>query len=190
MPAITARRVAGGLLHGGGVAGAVVVADGDHAQSLSERPLDDRRRRHVVRRAGRERRVHVQVCGADVHAWSPHAQGVEPADDVEGVGRRHEERDALRDGLGAHVVLGAAAAGEDHGRQLGVAGDGDHVEVHLQRHEHAALGGVRQHVAEQVGGVAALDLGLAAAGHLGCEPVRPSSRAISSSFMTCSPPRV
>ncbi len=60
--------LAGGLLHGGDVAGAVVVADGDHAEAFSDRRVDDRRRRHLAVRAGRQRRVDVQVCEADVHA--------------------------------------------------------------------------------------------------------------------------
>ena len=65
------EALAGGLLDGGDVARAVVVADGDHGQALSERRVDDRRRRHLVVRAGRQRRVDVQVCEADVHAWFP-----------------------------------------------------------------------------------------------------------------------
>ena len=45
--------------------------------------------------------------------------------------------------------------------QPGMAGHGDDVEVHLQGDQDPAGGGVRQHVAEQVGGVALGDLGVA-----------------------------
>ena len=47
-----------------------------------------------------------------------------------------------------------------------MAGDGDDVEVHLQRDQQPALGRVREHVAEQVGRVAAVDLGVAVVGDL------------------------
>src|SRR5690606_32438426 len=63
--------LAGHLLDGGDVAGAVVVADGNHAKPLSKCCADDHRRRHGVVCARRERGVDVQVCQADVHAWVP-----------------------------------------------------------------------------------------------------------------------
>ena len=63
--------VAGGLLDGGDVARAVVVTHRDHAKTFNERGADDDRRGHGVVRAGRKRRVHVQVCEADVLAGVP-----------------------------------------------------------------------------------------------------------------------
>ena len=150
-----------GLLHGGDVARAVVVTDGDHVQALSDGHGDDHGRRHALRGAGRERRVHVQVCGAALHASVPFRPSPYSRPTTSNVpcGAENRARPSAA-ALSTHLLVGAAAAGEHHGGHLGVAGHGDHIEVHLQRDQHAAGGGVGQHVAEQVRGVAAGHLGV------------------------------
>ena len=49
------------LLHRSGIAGRVVVADGDHVKPGLQRRGHDGRRRHLLRPAGRERRVDVEI---------------------------------------------------------------------------------------------------------------------------------